>query len=158
VKTNIHYLVVLDGIYTSSLLRSTSDAWHHSGHTRSICYGDVTYKICIQKQKYIFTMSYIYSFCHLGIYVFISLQSMWFIALDRLSVIHCRNVMMFGHRDQETRAERMMPPWSNSSVPCSTCIKWSKLGFSVSRKEQIPTQLVGYLPLLCKTFTFSHYN
>ena len=40
-------------------------------------------------------MSYVYSLCHLGIYVFISLQSVWFIALDRLSVIHCWNVTMF---------------------------------------------------------------
>jgi len=53
------------------------------------------YKICIQKQKYIFTMSYIYSFWHLGIYAFISLWSVWFIALDRLSVIHCWNMMVF---------------------------------------------------------------
>ena len=85
---------------------------------------------------------------------------------DLLLWIGCRwfiaemwwRLMMFGHRDQETRAERMMPLWSSSSAPCSMCIKWSKPGFSESRKEQTLTQLVGYLPLLCKTFTNSHYN
>jgi hypothetical protein len=76
----------------------------------------------------------------------------WFTSLQRQSVIQCCLAPVLCHRDHETLAERMMPLWSNSSALSFTCVKWLKIGFSVSRKGRTLIQLVSYIPPLSNTF------